>query len=66
MWERIQRCGFCGNEVETSSLGFAENPFCVGCLDKRIAQAARNTTALSWRESGDYLLAIDLTHQKLQ
>ena len=66
MWQRIHRCSFCGEEVETSSLGYAENPFCVGCLNERIGEAAQSTSTLSWRQRGDYLVAIDLAHQKLQ
>ena len=66
MWERIQRCNFCGREVKTSALSFAENPFCTECLAERITKAAEGTALISWNVSGDYLRPIDLARQKLQ
>jgi hypothetical protein len=65
MWERIQKCSFCGREVKSSALGFAENPYCAECLPERIA-GATETALISWEVCGDYLRPIDLTRQKPQ
>ena len=66
MWEQIQRCSFCGREVRTAALSFAENPYCTECLPERIAEAGRGAILISWRGSGDYLRPIDLGQQKPQ
>lgn len=38
--QRVQRCLHCAREMDVSSLSYAENPFCVSCLDERLGKRA--------------------------
>lgn len=41
MLERVRRCRYCGSDMSGVSSGsYAENPYCQGCLDERLAKAA--------------------------
>lgn len=41
MLEKIRRCRHCRREVESSPLGYEENPFCRVCLAERLREEAR-------------------------
>lgn len=66
MFERIQRCRFCGREVKIPALSFAENPSCKNCFGERQRAAGRTAQFLAWKEMGDYLVLTDLAGQKPQ
>jgi hypothetical protein len=41
--EVVRRCQYCGSDMtdSVSSIGYAQNPFCAGCLDERVSRARR-------------------------
>ncbi len=43
VFEQIRRCRYCNSEMTdiVSAIGYAQNPFCHGCLDERIKNAPR-------------------------
>jgi hypothetical protein len=54
--ERIQRCKFCGREMNCSPLSYAENPLCTICLPER-TEIARPKARITWRTEGHYAIA---------
>jgi hypothetical protein len=66
MWERIRKCRFCGLEVVSSALGYAENPYCANCLAERAADSTKNLELISWNTSGDYFIPTNLAQKTQQ
>ena len=52
VFEKVQRCRYCGREMTVTPSAHAESPFCVRCLPERTERAA--DPAIEWRLIGDY------------
>lgn len=39
----LRRCKYCNSDMtkEVSAIGYAQNPYCDGCLDERVSRAPR-------------------------
>jgi hypothetical protein len=66
MRERIRKCRFCGQEVVSSALGYAENPYCANCLSERVAESKKNLELTTWLASGDYFVPTKLAQKRPQ
>jgi hypothetical protein len=55
MLERIQKCKYCGREMDVRPLSFAENPFCAVCLKERCASAVSDMTPIEWIGTGEFV-----------
>jgi hypothetical protein len=57
MLEYIRRCKYCQLEMmDTSPLSYAENPFCMSCLEQRLTEGSEKNKNLSWAVNGSYML----------
>jgi hypothetical protein len=63
MFERIQRCRHCGQEMGIPPLSYAENPFCPRCIDERVSIGAPGHLA-AFRQAGDYVTFINRDQKK--
>jgi len=52
------RCRYCASLMNVSAASYAENPWCVNCLDERMARAAAENPLIGWRVEGDYMVPI--------
>lgn len=52
------RCRYCNAPMKVSCRAYAENPFCVGCLNERMEKAAAENPLVGWRMEGDYMIPI--------
>lgn len=60
--ERIRRCRHCGSDMTdtTSSSSYRENPFCGGCLEERLQNAAATLGPIRHRRVGQYIEPIQV------
>jgi hypothetical protein len=42
--------------MDISPLSYAENPFCMSCLEQRLAEGFEKNKNLSWFVSGSYMV----------
>ena len=66
MHERIRKCLFCGGEVQSTALGYAENPYCTKCLPERIERSLKAAGPTSWVTVGDYLVPAKIVQRRPQ
>ena len=52
------RCRYCDSVMGVSAAAYAENPWCVGCYDERMALAVAENPLVGWRMEGDYMIPI--------
>ena len=51
IYERVRRCKYCNSDMTdtVSGMSYQENPFCDGCFQERVQNAAEKLGPGKWR-----------------